>query len=215
MFDQTLLYCSKIFALFLTFTASAAGCAFTAHKFGDTTPKADGRLTLNPLVHLDPIGSILLPGLLMFANVPFIIGYPKPLDLRENLLRPRKLGAFMVAFSGPGANIFLAWFSLILLHINGQAQTFGNDLLMDLIWLNLGFATFGLLPLYPMPGGKMIHSFLPYRWANEYEKMAPYTSPIIVGLMILSSVINVPILFFVLQPIFKFLYTLVSALSGH
>lgn len=215
MLDQTLVYFAKIIPLILTFTTGAAACAYVAYWFGDTTAKADGRLTFNPLVHLDPIGSILLPGLLMFANAPFLFGYPKPLDLKESYLKPRKLGAFCVAFAGPGANILLAWISLLLLHINGQESTFGNDILINSVMINLGFATFSFLPLLPLPGGKMINVLLPHKWSVTYEKSERYTMFIIIGLTLLSSLIHIPILWIILKPLFQLLYTLISYLGGH
>ncbi|MDO8743092.1 MAG: site-2 protease family protein [Candidatus Azambacteria bacterium] len=140
---------------------------------GDNTAEAAGRLTLNPLPHLDFFGSIILPLMLalpaLFGAPVFIIGWAKPVPFNPNNLRNKRWGPALVALAGPLINIFIAIFFGAILRISylfsGLPLTF-NVFLMVIIWINLLLAVFNLIPIPPLDGSKLLFSLFPLSWAK-------------------------------------------------
>ena len=133
---------------------------YMANYLGDPTARLSGRLTLNPLVHIDPIGSIVLPALLLIAHTPILIGYAKPVPYNPYNLRG-KYGEGMVAFAGPGTNILLALFFGLLIRF-GAAQL-GPDLINAfaiIVYVNMLLALFNLIPIPPLDGSKVFSTLL-------------------------------------------------------
>ncbi len=133
---------------------------YMAQYLGDPTAKLQGRLTLNPLVHIDPIGSILLPAILLLTHSPILIGYAKPVPYNPYNLRGR-YGEGLVAFAGPATNILIAViFGLI---IRGAQAQLGVDLITafaTICYINLLLALFNLIPLPPLDGSKVLSTLL-------------------------------------------------------
>lgn len=127
-----------------------------AEKLGDSTARDEGRITLNPIPHIDPFASILLPGLLLFLHSPVIFGAAKPVPVNFDALRPRKLGMAMVSLAGPLSNFVIAILLLIPYKFGIQ-----NEIILQAIVLNIVLGTFNLLPIPPLDGSKVIASFLP------------------------------------------------------
>ena len=178
------------FLFALSFHESAHG--FIAHKLGDDTAKRLGRITLNPLPHIDLIGTIILPIVLFLSpgiRVP-IGGWakPVPVDLR-NFKNPRQDNLW-VALAGPASNLILALICSGLIHLLALAAPFlpgmgensvfasGVGVLYGLlevsIWINLGLAFFNLIPLHPLDGGKVLEGLLPAAWVPAFNRMAIY-----------------------------------------
>ena len=136
---------------------------FVALRFGDKTALYAGRLTLNPLKHLDMFGSIILPAFLVLTHSPFLFGWAKPVPYNPNNLTNRKWGTIAVAAAGVLANLFMAiLFGLILrFSINSVVPTNFVSIISSIVLINLGLAIFNLIPIPPLDGSKILFSLLP------------------------------------------------------
>jgi len=153
----------------ITFHEAAHG--YVALHFGDSTAKDEGRVTLNPLKHIDPFGTVLLPAVLYFT-AGFLFGYAKPVPVKFGNLRNPRWDMIWVAIAGPAMNITLAVISAILLRIAlTQGQTSESpfvQVLMSSVYLNAILAVFNMLPLPPLDGSKVLAPFLPIQLARPY-----------------------------------------------
>ncbi|PIZ85900.1 site-2 protease family protein [Candidatus Nomurabacteria bacterium CG_4_10_14_0_2_um_filter_33_9] len=180
---------------------------FVALRFGDKTALYAGRLTLNPLKHLDMFGSVLLPLLLVLSHAPFLFGWAKPVPYNPNNLSNRKWGTIAVAFAGILVNIFVAvLFGLILRFSLGTvvSESF-ISIISSIVLINLGLAIFNLVPIPPLDGSKILFSLLPGSFYPIISFFEQYSLILIV----------VFIVFFVdyLYPILIFLYNLITGLA--
>lgn len=131
-----------------------------AEKLGDSTARDAGRITLNPIPHIDPFGSILLPGLLLLIGSPIVFGAAKPVPVNFENLQPRKLGMALVSIAGPLSNFILA--TLFALPITfGLVSGVMEDIWLKAVILNLVLGAFNALPIPPLDGSKILASFLP------------------------------------------------------
>ncbi len=134
-----------------------------AERLGDDTARKMGRITLNPISHIDPFGSILLPLLLLLANSPVIFGAAKPVPVNFNNLRPQRLGMALVSLAGPLSNFALAVLFVVPIKL-GMASSIALPILMEAILVNLVLGTFNLVPIPPLDGSKILASVLPEEW---------------------------------------------------
>ena len=180
-----------------------------AYYLGDPTAKYAGRLTLNPIKHLDPIGSIIVPGFLILASmatgVGLIFGWAKPVPINPRNFRDQKYGAAKVGLAGPLANISLAIiFGMLLRFLPFGVDHLSQSLILVfgyIVWVNLLLAVFNLLPIPPLDGSHILFAFLPYSMENLKVILTQY------GFFILLFVI-----FFCLQwllPIINYLFYLI------
>ena len=153
----------------ITFHEAAHG--YVALHFGDSTAKDEGRVTLNPIKHIDPFGTVLLPAVLYFT-AGFLFGYAKPVPVKFGNLRNPRWDMIWVAIAGPAMNITLAVISAVLLRIAlTQGQTSESpfvQVLMSSVYLNAILAVFNMLPLPPLDGSKVLAPFLPIELARPY-----------------------------------------------
>jgi Zn-dependent protease len=153
----------------ITFHEAAHG--YVALHFGDSTAKDEGRVTLNPIKHIDPFGTIILPAILYFT-AGFLFGYAKPVPVKFGQLRNPRWHMIWVAIAGPAMNIVLAIVSAILLRIAlAQGQTPDStavQVLMTSVYLNAILAVFNMLPMPPLDGSKVLAPFLPLTLARPY-----------------------------------------------
>lgn len=195
---------------------------FVAYKLGDDTAKRENRLTLNPLPHIDPLGSIILPALLILVGSPFLFGWAKPVPI--NPYNFRKLdyrsGTAVTSSAGPIINISLAILFSALYHIftnpdifSSMASTLGAWFIESVIVplaiffkysviINLVLAIFNLLPIPPLDGGHILLSLLPM---SIYEKVAPYEQ---YGFFILILLLFTGVIGFIVMPVYSFFLTL-------
>lgn len=166
---------------------------YMANYLGDPTAKLAGRLTLNPLSHIDPIGSILLPGLLLLSqsvtHLPLLIGYAKPVPINPHYLTG-KYDEALTAFAGPGTNIGIALIFGLAIRFIGGPETPLIDAFATITYLNMVLALFNLIPLPPLDGSRVLASILPGplgRWyddfRNGFERMGIVSSTLIIMLI--------------------------------
>ncbi len=178
-------------ALLLTITLHELAHGYTAYKLGDPTAKAAGRLTLNPIKHIDPMGFLCLL-ILRF-------GWAKPVPYNPNYFENRRKGTFLVAFAGPLTNIALALIALIgMVQLNFSGTT--PYLFFELLFIyNVSFAVFNLIPIPPLDGSKIIASILPEKLEEIFWKVEKY------GYVILLLLIFTNILDYILNPAIEFM----------
>ena len=158
---------------------------WVALKFGDRTALNAGRLTLNPLPHIDPIGTILLPLLLLISGMP-LFGCAKPVPVNPLNFRELRRGEMLVSLAGIGANLAMAVISAILYHLAivlGGA-TILDEVLSRAVFLNLVLAVFNLLPIPPLDGSRALTTVLPYELARQYERLQQFGFLILIGILI-------------------------------
>lgn len=174
----------------LAITLHEAAHAYAAKYFGDLTAYAQGRMSLNPLKHIDPMGTIVIP-LVVFAlsKGTFFFGYAKPVPVNYSALRnPRKQMAW-VALAGPASNFVMAfgWMVLgILLVMLGVSEPFPHKVAHAGLVANLLFFALNMLPIPPLDGSRIVTSMLPPRYAYKFVQIEPYGFYILIGLMVLG-----------------------------
>ncbi|MBF0328508.1 MAG: site-2 protease family protein [Nitrospirae bacterium] len=182
---------------------------FVAWKLGDPTAKMLGRLTLNPVSHIDPFGTVIMPiMLLVFSNGQFMFGYAKPVPINPGNFKNPKRDMAISAAAGPAANLLLAVSSVIILkYILIPSVAFLSAEALDKILkpiammltasvtMNVVLAAFNLLPIPPLDGGRVIMGFLPYKQAAAYSKIEPYGMMIVLLLVVtgFSSYLIMPL----------------------
>jgi Zn-dependent protease len=181
-----------VFALIIAITFHEAAHGYVARLFGDYTASRLGRVTLNPLRHIDPLGTIILPGLMLVSGAPFLFGYAKPVPVVFDYLHPRRLGTILVAAAGPGMNLFLAWLSAILIHINYGADSLGNTILLKSVDINIVLAIFNMFPIPPLDGGRVAVALLPNPLNHMLASVERYGFLILLALIILPSMVLQP-----------------------
>lgn len=155
--------------------------AYTARFFGDNTAAEQGRLTLNPFVHLDLLGSIILPLLLYVTSAGVLFGWAKPVPVNITRLKNTKIAIFLVALAGPVSNFLLVIFCLFLSFLT--SHPFFTQVLFYAITLNFILAIFNLIPCPPLDGSKLIATFLPIKWADFFYRYEMYGTVLLFALL--------------------------------
>lgn len=162
-----------IFAFLFSLSIHEAAHAYMADRLGDPTAKLAGRITFNPLAHLDPMGT-LLPLFLLMTGSPIIFGWGKPVPFDPFNLRNPRRDAALISFAGPGVNLILAVFLSILIRLAhltiGSTAFIAEFALAPIVALNVMWAIFNLLPVHPLDGGKVIVGLLPENSAREVDE---------------------------------------------
>jgi Zn-dependent protease len=164
---------------------------WVANAFGDPTARDLGRLSPNPIRHVDPIGTVALPLILAVTGAP-VFGWAKPVPVVAQRMRNPRLHMMLVALAGPGMNLLLAMLAGIVLALvrpegppSGAAELFLLMNLFNFIAINLFLAVFNLLPLPPFDGGHVVEGLLPRRLARHYAKLARFGFPLLIFLLLI------------------------------
>jgi Zn-dependent protease len=191
-------------------TIHEAAHGYAAKHFGDNTAWMLGRVTLNPLKHIDPIGSILMPLLLLAMSSPFIFGYAKPVPVRFGNLRNPKRDMVWVALAGPASNFVqaLLWgIAFYALPALGVSEPFFLKMCQSGIVINIVLFALNLFPLPPLDGGRILVGLLPYKQAALVARVEPWGFFIVMGLII-AGVLNA----LWMQPIMGLTFSLLDLL---
>jgi Zn-dependent protease len=168
-----------VVALIMSATFHEYMHGFAANQLGDPTAKNAGRLSLNPIPHLDLVGSILIPLALVVMHSPFLFGWAKPVPYNPNNLRDKKWGDALVSLAGPMGNLILAVLFAIVMHFIVPTSPLA-ELIAQVILINLVLMIFNLIPIPPLDGSKILASFLPYKLRNKLLYMDTRLSMILV-----------------------------------
>ncbi|MFA5163383.1 MAG: site-2 protease family protein [Patescibacteria group bacterium] len=176
-----------------------------ADRLGDPTAKNLGRLTLNPLKHLDWFGSFLLPLVMIISHMPFVFGWAKPVPYNPHNLRDRKWGEAKVAGAGALGNLIVAvFFALVFRLMPFYSLTF-NGLIAAIIYINLVLAIFNLVPIPPLDGSKILAAFLSPKWEEKYLSLEKYGFIFVILFVMLG--------FNLIMPLVNFLFKLIAGYS--
>jgi len=203
-----------ILPILLAITVHEVAHGWVADRLGDRTARLAGRLTLNPIKHIDPIGTLILP-LAMYALTGFVFGWAKPVPVDpRNLTSPRRDMAF-VAVAGPASNLIMAfgWAVLMALGVHGMGQGswYGEPLALMAqigVFVNLLLMVFNLLPIPPLDGGRVLVSAVPPRIAAQIERIEPF------GFIILLVLLFTGVLSMTILPIMSQMMTFLYGLVG-
>jgi Zn-dependent protease len=220
MEELTLIGKIAIFALPVIFaiTLHEAAHGYVARYFGDMTAAAAGRITLNPLKHIDPVGTILVPLVILLTSKllgggAILFGWAKPVPVNFGQLRRPKQDMLWVAAAGPGINFVMAVFWALMIQLgHALGSSFASTPLMLMgaagVFINVILMALNLIPLPPLDGGRIAVSLLPVRQAMQYARLEPY------GLFILLGLLFTGVLGIILWPLISLFIGLIALVSG-
>ena len=214
-----------VLPLVIAITFHEAAHGFVAHRLGDDTAWKLGRVSFNPIRHIDPFGTLVLPAMLLLSHSPFLFGYAKPVPVDFRALRNPRIGMVLVALAGPGTNIALALVAALAFHLVGflpaDAAQWVADNLQNAVLINVLLAVFNMMPIPPLDGGRVAVGLLPDVLARPLSRLEPFGMLILIGILILLPLagsqfgLNLDVISAVLRGATDFIIRLILLVTGN
>lgn len=183
-----------VLPLLIAITFHEAAHGFVAHALGDNTAFEQGRVSFNPLRHIDPFGTLILPAMLLLSHSPFLFGYAKPVPVNFGGLRNPRIDMVWVALAGPATNIALALVAAAGFHVLGllpeNTVQWVADNLKNTLLINVVLAVFNMLPIPPLDGGRVAVGLLPRALGAPLARLEPFGMLILIGILILLPIVG-------------------------
>jgi Zn-dependent protease len=214
-----------VLPLLIAITFHEAAHGFVAHRLGDNTAYELGRVSFNPLRHIDPFGTLVMPAILLLSHSPFLFGYAKPVPVNFRALRNPRIGMVLVALAGPATNILLALAAAAAFHAlafaPADATQWLADNLKNALVINVVLAVFNMLPIPPLDGGRVAVGLLPNVLAYPLSRLEPYGMLILIGILILLPLagsqfgLNLDVISAILRSSTGYVLRLILLLTGN
>ena len=214
-----------VLPLVIAITFHEAAHAFVARHFGDPTASELGRVSFNPLKHIDPFGTVIMPAMLLLSQSPFLFGYAKPVPVNFRALNNPRLDMVFVALAGPATNIVLALAAALAFHalplVPANAAQWTSDNLKNALVINIVLAVFNMMPIPPLDGGRVAVGLLPQPLAAPLARLEPFGMLILIGILILLPLagsqfgLNLNVISALLHSATDFMIWLVLVITGN